>query len=141
VAAWNPSSSACGDPPGPVAALLTVVTTASTTAPPNWNDVVTRPASEPLFFGRDAGGGRDVERSVGEPKAEAHASRSLRARFLSHTLEIGDGHRVGERLADGIPADLVDRRVAKPTDLHAERSRYVRSEHDVRQLVEWRVGR
>src|SRR5262245_41253429 len=46
-AAWKPCKTACGEEPGPLAALLTAVTTASTSAPPNWNEVFTSPPARP----------------------------------------------------------------------------------------------
>jgi hypothetical protein len=40
-----------GEPPFPVFALLTAVTTAKTSAPPNWNEVLTSPPASPCSSG------------------------------------------------------------------------------------------
>ena len=70
-AGWNPSSTACGEPPSPVLALITAVVTASASAPPNWKDVLSSPPASPCSLGRDAARGGDVERPEREREAEA----------------------------------------------------------------------
>ena len=49
--AWNPSSSACGVPPRRCWRSRPPATTASTSAPPNWNDVLSSPPASPCSPG------------------------------------------------------------------------------------------
>jgi hypothetical protein len=51
IAAWKPSSNACGDPSEPPAALFTAVATARTIAPPTWKDELTSPLAKPCSWG------------------------------------------------------------------------------------------
>ncbi len=50
-AGTNPSSRSCGLPPAPTLALFTAVTIARTSAPPNWNEVFSRPPARPCSSG------------------------------------------------------------------------------------------
>ena len=51
IAAWKPSRSASGVRPLPALALFAAVTTASTSAPPNWNEVFSSPPASPCSWG------------------------------------------------------------------------------------------
>ena len=79
MAGWKPSSSACGVPPTPVLALLTAVTTAST-SDAELEGRVEQTADESLLVARDTTRRADVERPEREAEAEAgeHKGRKHR---------------------------------------------------------------
>ena len=70
-AAWKPSSTACGEPPRPVFALMTAVDDGERERAAELEGRVQQAAGEPLLLGRDAARRGDVERPEREREAEA----------------------------------------------------------------------